>query len=352
MRELAKTAVLIMLCSVGMAMIPTVAFAADQVTVTSGGGTYQAVLRKAIFEPFEKASGIKVTEEEWNYEVAKVRAMVKSATVSWDVVDMTPESALVMCNEGGLEKVDWKRLGLDRSNFVGAEQSECGVPSSVAANIVAYDVDKLPNGPKSISDLFDTRRFPGKRGLLNSPRVNIEWALIADGVPLKDVYMVLRTAEGVDRAFRKLDSIKQDAIWFTSSAQAVQLLADSQVVMTSATNGRIYEAVKKSGKNFAIMWDAQQFVPGVWAIPKGSQRVDAAYKFISFAGRPQQQAAVSELIPYGPMNKEAVEAVDAAIRPHLPTSEEHMRSYLVRDAAFWAENGDELNQRFSNWLAK
>ena len=44
--------------------------------------------------------------------------------------------------------------------------------------------------------------------MLKRPNGIIEYAILADGVPLKDVYEVLSTSEGVDRAFAKLDSIK------------------------------------------------------------------------------------------------------------------------------------------------
>ncbi|NPC59367.1 ABC transporter substrate-binding protein [Caenimonas soli] len=328
------------------------AFAADQLTVTSYGGPYQAGLRKAMFEPFSKATGIKVAEDEFNGEVAKIRAMVKSKTVTWDVVDVSPALVLLLCADGSVETIDWKKLGLDRSKLLAGDKYDCGVPYVISAKIVAYDRNKLPNGPKTIADLFNTQKFPGKRGLQKAPHQNLEWALIADGVPIKDVYKVLDTPEGVQRAFKKLDTIKKDVVWYASQSQPAQLLADGQVVMTTAYNGRIYDAVKNSGKPFEIMWDAQQWEFGVWAIPKGSPRLDAAYKFLAFAGSPQAQANLTHYMPYGPANKDATALVDASIRPHLPTAPDHAGNVVVIDSAFWAEKGDELRQRFNAWVAK
>ncbi|KRP92858.1 spermidine/putrescine ABC transporter substrate-binding protein [Bradyrhizobium pachyrhizi] len=328
------------------------ASAADQVTITSYGGAYQTSLRKAFFEPFAKATGIKVTEDEFNGEIAKIHAMVESKTVSWDVVDVSPALVTQLCAEGTVETIDWNKLGLDRTKFMGADKFDCGLPHVISAQVIAYDRDKLPSGLKTIADLFDTQKFPGKRGLLKQPWGNLEWALIADGVAIKDVYRVLDTPEGVDRAFRKLDTIKKDVVWFQSNAQAPQLLADGQLVMTSTYNGRIYDAVKNSGKHFEIMWDAQQWEWGVWTIPKGSPRLDAAYKFLAFAGSPQAQADLTHYIPYGPTNKDATALVDSAMLSHLPTAPDHMGNVLQRDATFWGEKGDELRQRFTAWLAK
>ncbi|ANW03028.1 spermidine/putrescine ABC transporter substrate-binding protein [Bradyrhizobium icense] len=324
------------------------AFAAEELRIVSWGGALQAAQRKAFFEPFTKATGIKLKEDEYNGELGKIRAMVESKTVSWDVVGGFNDWVQLLCDEGVIEKLDWKRLGLDRSRFVGTY--DCGVPAEMSGTAVAYDKDKLPNGPKTIGDLFDLQKFPGKRGLWKQPRGNLEWALIADGVPIKDVYKVLNTPEGVDRAFRKLDTIKKDVIWWTSGAQPPQLLADSQVVMTSAYTGRIYDANKNSGKHFEIMWDAATWGAGdVWVIPKGTPNLNNAYRFIAFASTPQAQANLSKYIDYGPSNKDAMPLIDPAILSHFGSS--HPNTWAV-DSAFWNVKGDELRQRFSAWLAK
>jgi putative spermidine/putrescine transport system substrate-binding protein len=326
--------------------------AGDELTVTSWGGAYQMSQRKAFFEPYAKATGTKVTEEEYNGEIAKIRAMVESKSVSWDVIDEDSGRAIQGCAEGILETIDWNKLGLDRSKFIGADKYDCAVPNILYATVIAYDKDKLPNGPMTIKDFFDLQKFPGKRALQNDPFMNLEWALIADGVPLSDVYKVLSTPEGVDRAFKKLDTIKKDVVWWSAGAQPPQLLADGQVVMTSAWNGRIYDAVKNSGKHFEIMWDSQGLDWDLWVIPKGDPRLDDAYKFIAFASGPEQMADQTHYISYGPANMDAIPHVDPAILPNLPTATANMKTALLTDPGFWGDKGEELRQRFAAWLAK
>ncbi|MEY9981520.1 putative spermidine/putrescine transport system substrate-binding protein [Bradyrhizobium yuanmingense] len=196
------------------------------------------------------------------------------------------------------------------------------------------------------------RKIPGKRGLWKDPSGNLEWALIADGVAIKDVYKVLNTPAGVDRAFKKLDTIKKDVVWWTAGAQPAQLLADGQVVMTSAWNGRISDAAKNDGKRFEIMWDAEQLSYNRWVIPKGGPRREDAYKFIAFAASAQQQANQTRYIPYAPGNKDATALVDPAILLSLPTAPDHMANAQLMDNAFWADKGGELRERFITWLAK
>ncbi|MER9064422.1 polyamine ABC transporter substrate-binding protein [Mesorhizobium sp. M0698] len=328
------------------------AFADDQLSVVSMGGRYQMAQRKAYFEPYAEQTGVKITEDEYLDEPAKVRAMVETKSVTWDVIVTDLSYAITLCNEGIIEPIDWKKIGLDRAKFMEGDKSDCGVPTDVYSEVVAYDKDKLPNGPESIADLFDLQKFPGKRGLFKDPWGNLEWALMADGVPIKDVYKVLRTPEGVDRAFKKLDTIKKDVVWFVSFAQPLQLLADGQVVMTTSGNGRISDANKNDGKHFAIMWDAQRLGVNVWAMPKGTSRLEDAHKFIAFAASPQAQANFSGNMPYGPANKDAVALVDPAVLPDLPTAPENMANAMMMDLNFWADNGDALRQRFTAWLAK
>ena len=328
------------------------AAAEDQLTVVSWGGAYQESQREAFMKPFQKDTGTKITEEEYNGEIAKIRAMVQSNSVTWDVIDIDTQTALAACSEGILETIDWKKLSLDRSKFIGGDLQDCAVPNIVYATVIAYDTTKLNPGPTSIKDLFDLQKFPGKRGLQKNPFVNLEWALIADGVPIADVYKVLNTPEGVDRAFKKLDTIKSEVVWWEAGAQPPQLLADGQVVITSAWNGRIFNAVQKDKKPFKIVWDAQGFDWDWWSIPKGGPRVDLAYKFITYSSQPDKMANQTKYISYGPANKDAIPNVDPAVLPNLPTAPDNMTTALIVDPQFWADKGEELRQRFNTWLAQ
>lgn len=353
-RRLYRTASVLALIGLAAELLPTErpAYAGDQLTVTSFGGAYQAGERKAFFEPYAKQTGVKITDEEYNGEVAKIRAMVESKSVSWDLVESDAMLSLEMCADGTLETIDWTKLGLDRTKFTEASKYDCAVPSSHYTTILAYDKDKLTDGPKTIADLFDLQKFPGKRGLARTAFGTLEWALIADGVAIKDVYKVLGTPAGVDRAFKKLDTIKKDVIWWQAGAQAAQLLADGQVSMTAAWMTRIYDANKSSGKHFQIVWDAQALGMNVWVIPKGGPRRDDAYKFLAFAASPSAQAELSRYTPVGPANSDAIPLVDPKILPDLPNAPDHMTNVLVTDPAFWGDKGPELRERFTAWLAK
>lgn len=325
--------------------------AADELTITSWGGAYSESQRKAYYEPY-MAAGNKVTEAEYNGEVAKIKAMVEANAITWDVIDVDTATALQGCAEGALETIDWAKLGLDRAKFIGAELMECAVPTIVYGTVFGYDTSKLAEGPTTINDFFDLAKFPGKRGIQKNPTVNLEWALIADGVDAKDVYTTLSTPEGVDRAFKKLDTIKSEIVFWEAGAQAPQLLADGQVVMTSAWNGRLQGAIDKDKKPFKIVWDHQGLDWDWWAITKGTPKIEEAYRFVTFASGVGPQAEQTKHIAYGPANKDAIPGIAPATLPNLPTAPDNLKTAFNVDPQFWADHGDELKERFNAWLAK
>jgi putative spermidine/putrescine transport system substrate-binding protein len=184
-------------------------------------------------------------------------------------------------------------------------------------------------------------------------------ALSADGVPASEIYDVLSTPEGVARAFAKLDTIKGDAIWWEAGAQPPQLVADGEVTMTTAYNGRIFNAVASENKPFEIVWDSQVFDLDLWVIPKGAPNKDAAMDFVKFSTATEQLAAQASWISYGPARKSSAPLVgsyhsnaDLVMGPQMPTTPENFATAIQNDFEFWADNQDELNEHFNTWLAQ
>jgi putative spermidine/putrescine transport system substrate-binding protein len=341
------------MCTALLAGTFSVAHAADSLTIASWGGAYQDSQAKAYFDPFKKATGANIVTDEWSGETAKLKGMVETGTTSWDVVDVEPGHALQGCEEGWLEKIDYSTLG-GKDKFIPGAALDCAIGNVAFAYIFAYDASKFPNGgPKTVADIWDVKKFPGARSLRKSPKSTLELALIADGVAPADVYKVLGTKEGVDRAFKKLDEIKPNVkVWWGAGAQPPQLLADGEVAITTAYNGRIYDAVKSSGKNFTIVWDGAALDWDMWAIPKGTKNLELAKKFVAFASKPENLAEQTKYIPYGPSNLEASKFVSADVLPNLPTAPANSKTSFSISAKFWADHDEELTERFNNWLAQ
>ncbi len=209
----------------------------------------------------------------------------------------------------------------------------------------------------TMADFFDLKKFPGKRGLRKGPKANLEFALIADGVAAKDVYKILATPAGVDRAFAKLDTIKSSVVWWEAGAQPPQLLADGEVVMTTAYNGRIFNAVAGEDKPFEIVWDGQIWDLDLWVIPKNAPNKDLAMDFLKFSTGTKPLADQASYISYGPARKSSGPLVGKYHKkpidmgPHMPTAPNNLKNAVQNDFNFWADNQDQLNERFNAWLA-
>ncbi len=328
--------------------------AADDITVTSWGGAYSMSQREAYYKPYTAETGITVLEDEWNADVSQIRVQVETGNYKWHVVDVETDHVIAGCDEGVLEEIDYEKLG-GRERFLPGAAHDCGVATISWATIYAYDGDIYPETgvhPQSMADFFDTERFPGKRAMWKTPKINLEFALIADGVPAVEVYDLLSTEDGLDRAFAKLATIKDHIIWWDAGAQAPQLLADGEVIMTTAYNGRIYNANVKEGRNFVIVWDGQAIDYDFWVIPMGHPEADKGMDFIVFASRPEIQSQQSRYISYGPTTYEALEKINPEILPDLPTAHENMKNAFSVDALWWADRREELTERFHVWLAQ
>ncbi len=337
----------------------TAASAAQSLTVVSWGGAYTNSQVQAYHKPWEKKTGIKINSVDYNGGLAEVKAQVESGNVTWDVVDVELSDTVRGCDEGLFEEIDLSTLppapdGTPaEKDFIEGTLHPCGVASIVWSTVVAYDKTKFTgNAPKTIGDFFDLKRFPGKRGLRKTPKVNLEWALMADGVPTNKVYEVLGTEAGVDRAFAKLDTIKAETVWWEAGAQPPQLLADGEVAMTSAYNGRLFNAMVKEGKPFVIIWDGQVWDLDLWSIPKGTPNLEIALQFVRFSTDTIRNYDQSNYISYGPVRRSAQKLVKPEMQPHMPTAPQNFKNALQNDFEFWADHQDELTERFTTWLAK
>ena len=324
---------------------------AKEISVISFGGANKDAQAKAYYQPFTKESGVNVIAGEYNGEMAKLKAMVETKSVSWDVVEVESSEVTRGCDEGFFEKLDYKVVG-KKSELISGAASKCGVGFFVYSTVFAYNSKKVTTAPTSWTDFWDVKKNPGKRGMRKTAKYTLEAALLADGVAAKDIYSVLATPAGVDRAFKKLDELKPNIQWWEAGAQAPQYLISGDVVMSAAYNGRITNARNEGNTDLEIVWNGGLYEMEYWVIPKGTPNKDEAMKFIASTLLPERQVAYSTLIPYGPTRKSANALVSAELASVLPSSEQNMKLAAAIDPAFWLDHGEELERRFNAWAAK
>ena len=345
---------------------------ADDMTLVSWGGAYQASQQEAYVKPYlEMHSEVSAVWDESSPEaVAKLRAMNEAGNITWDLVDVEAADAIRLCDEGLAMEIDHDDVlaasdgGEDASDDFGDTiVADCFIPQIVFSTTFGYRTDMVPEGvepPKGACDVFDLETYPGKRALNKQPTANLEWALLCDGVAYEEVYDMLETEEGQDRAFAKLDTIKDQTIWWSAAAEPIQLLADGEVFMGSSYNGRLFSAIVEQDQPIGMAWDWQMFDIDGWVIPEGlpEDRLARVMDFLFFATDTQRLADQAKYISYGPARASSAPLVSTHaelgidMKPHMPTDPSNAENTFVNNYEWWADYRDDLDSKFQAWLAK
>jgi putative spermidine/putrescine transport system substrate-binding protein len=323
---------------------------ARDLTIVSWGGAVQNAQSTHFFKPFAETSKTPIRELSWEGGMGILRAKVQSGQADWDVVEVESDELAIGCEENLYEKLDWSKLG-GKDIYIPEAVSPCGVGALQYSFVLAFDPAQFKEPPKNWSDFYDLKKYPGKRALRSGPRITLETALMADGVAAKDVYKVLGTEEGVARAFKKLDTIKPQIIWWQTGQKPVELLASNEVAMTGVFNGRI-TAANKTGKNFKIIWDQSLYTWDSWVILKGSPNAASAYKLLEFLSNAPRQAEQLKMLANGLSNKQTASIADKAVLADLPSAPANVANAMEISATFWLDNFDKLSDRFTKWVAQ
>jgi len=327
-------------------LTPSLMEAQQKIVFASWGGDLQTAQRKAYLETFEKETGIKVIEDS-TVGFGKLKAMVESKNVEWDVVDLGERHVIVGGREGLLEPLDYKVI--DKNMLFPQASREFGVASFYYTHGIGYStrVFSEKKHPMTWTEFWDVKKFPGPRTLRDNAKDNLEFALMADGVRPDKLYPL-----DVDRAFRSLDKIKPHVIkWWTSGNQPAQLLTDGEAVAAGVWHGRVL-TVKDQGAKVNIEFSQAMLLSDWFAVPKGCKNKALAMKFIQFTCQVKYQALFSSLITYSPANPKAFTLISKERAAILPTSSENIKKIVPGNEDWWGDNFSKMEERWKSWILK
>jgi putative spermidine/putrescine transport system substrate-binding protein len=325
----------------------SVALARDLTVVTRDAVTQDAIGR-VLAAPFTAATGIPVQLQHWDGGSDQLHNQLKAPDGGLDLIEVDADQLATGCGDGLFEKLDWSAIG-GKDHYLPQGVSDCGVGAALSTLVLAWDRDKFPAAP-SWSDFWDVAKYPGKRGLYKGVRGNLEFALIADGVSPPDVYKVLATTDGVERAFRKLDQLKPYIVWWQTGAEAAHILSSGDVLLTTAPSGRIVMASRADHRNFGVQWNAGLYQVTSWAVVKGSANLRQAQQFLYFAGMPAVEARLFETAAIAGLAKGANDGLAPDMQALSPTAPANLNAAVRLDTAFWHDNLAKLQQRFDTWI--
>ena len=316
-------------------------------TIAVWGGPYEEAQRAAFFDPFSEATGATIQTQ--TAEIGVLREQVDAGEVIWDVLTLPMEEVLVLAREGYLQPIDYKVV--DRSALYDDITLQYGVGVAYSSTVMLYPAGTT-RAPQSWADFWDvTPPEPGvdlepeqARVLRRSPVGTLEFALLADGVPMEELYPL-----DVERAFASLDRIRRNVIvWWEESKEPIELVSSGLAAMASGWNVRlqqfdIHDAVR-------IQWFGGMLTADAWVVPKGAPNADVAMDFINFATRAVPTANFSRLLPYGPVNRDAFNLLREDRKAILPSAPQNKAVQFTQNWNYWVDNREALSERFENWL--
>jgi putative spermidine/putrescine transport system substrate-binding protein len=315
--------------------------AANSLVYVSYGGATEDAEVVSFLKPFEVDTGMQVISAS-GPDIAKLKAQVLTGNAEWDVVDFIGSQAIAADRAGVLEKIDYTVVD-DTDMYVPKE--EASFPFYVYGGGIAYDPARHPEGkhPTDWVQFWDVKAFPGRRGLRSRPDENLELALMADGVPAKQLYPL-----DVDRAFRSLDRIKPFvAKWIAETPQTIALLQSNEIDFVFTYSGRV-QAARKQGASIAYVYEANIVTPAYTSVAKGTRNKAAAMKLASYFAMPERQAQFCNILGYSPVKRSAMKMLTQETLAQQPNLDDPKTA--VTDIKWWADNFVEVNKRFKEWL--
>jgi putative spermidine/putrescine transport system substrate-binding protein len=318
--------------------------ASQNIVFSSWGGSWQAAMKKAWFDPFTAETGIGVTVVGGN-DYGRIEAMVRSGHTEWDVVEVLPDFQIAGPARGLVEPVAWTPAL--RASIMQAPGlvSDYSVPEVLFSRVLTYSTTKFSAAPGSWADFFDLKRFPGTRTFMTKANGGmLEAALLGDGVAPDKLYPL-----DVPRALAKLGTIRESIQFHTTNAQAEQYMTDGQAVMGLIADGRALNA-RDNGAKIAIAFPVSLTTWSAMVIPKGAPNAALAQQFLAFTLTPKAQAAIATAYTYGPVVPAAYETIPkerAAILSGGPAWQGHG---VLIDEAWWGKNLGPVSEKVNTWM--
>ncbi|WP_349902443.1 extracellular solute-binding protein [Parafrigoribacterium humi] len=277
--------------------------------------------------------------------VATVKAQVLAGNVQWDVVNVAPAAAEENC--GTLfEKLIIPEL--DAKDFPEGTIGECYIGNFTNSPIVAYSNKAFPDpdkAPKTLADFFDTKKFPGKRGVVATLQDGMmEYPLLADGVKPDDLYPL-----DVERALDKWDTIRDETIFAPNVGVLQQDVANNQVSMYILVASRQL-ALLNANVEITPIWDVTLAALNSFAVPKGSKKLASAEDFIRASVQPGPSAKVAELAGVAPINLKSEPNFGEHAATVNPFGDVNTGKIVSQNVKWYAKYNNEYNAKLTTWL--
>lgn len=322
---------------------PGKAKASTVIRYADDGGRTGDGRQEHYIKPFMEATGIEVQTYVGQKNLAKMRAMVATNNLEFDMLNIGGSHLSSASKAGLLEDLDKSKLEL--SDFLFDKWIwKDRIAWEYFSGGLGYNEDSVEEPPRTWAGYFDLEKFPGRRGFRTRPQYTLEEALQADGVDPKDLYPL-----DVDRAFRVLDRIKDDvSIWISETAKTIEHLQTREVDYASTFSGRVFIA-RNEGLPINFVFDMPNSAPQGVAIMKGAKNYDACMQLVQwFIDGESAFGWFDSFIGYGPTTSKVMNRLSDETISRLPDPANPKANWV--DVDWWGDNLESVTKRYKEWL--
>lgn len=310
--------------------------------IASWGGRFTQTTRDTLAKPFTKDTGIKVQIVDVpGTQVTQLRAQSKAKNTQWDVMDsLSGADAFYLAEEGLIDSLPAETKATYAKALGTKNVSDFGFTYANLGYVIVCADERVKRCPKTVPEFFDTKAYPGKRGLPGTSYSQLTAILgQAAGNPVDHALPI-----DVDKMLSPLSKIKPSvSVFFTSGDQQEQSLRQGEVDMSVMYSGRAY-TMKKQGTDLTINW-AGAYDPGYTAITKGAPHKENAQKFLDWVvDHPEAQAEWAKSMQYSVPHPKALEMLPKDVASTLADYPPNYQRLGQQDFEWYLANKAEIDR--------
>jgi len=307
------------------------------------GGVNQTALDQACLDPFAAAHGL-TPEDTTNSSLAELEVQEKSHDVTWNVdLDALPGP---YGNWGSVvQPINYKIVG--RTSIPKAYQWKYATGVSTVTAVIVYNATAYGGkAPKTWSDFFNLKKFPGQREMpsvaYNGAYAISEAAEMAYQNASQPHYPIIKKD-----VFAEMDKIKSHVTLYTSTTQAEEAIVSGQadMVMLSANHALPAIASLPSGSpTWKVQWNQNLVETNQFEVPKGAPDTKLDMEFIHYCLETGPQVTYATLVADGPVNPAAAAALPQSLKATEPAGHSKDASPINQD--YWSPS---VSAKWATW---
>lgn len=314
-----------------------------QLVIVNWGGIANDGFGRFYGEPFmADNAGWRVVQDSTGPSAGRIRSMVESGRVTWDLCDSSASSSNLLGRQNLVTKIDYSIV--KREDVIGPGFAlEFGAAPYSFSSVLAYDSAKFPQGgPTSWADFWDLRRFPGTRLMRRDALGSLDAAQMALGKDPANLYPL-----DVRACLRKVQELRRNAVYWNSGSESEQFLRTGEAVMGQIWHTRASVLERETNGRIKFIWPQGLLQAGIFVIPRGNAGGEMAQRLLaSMLAKPEPQVGLLGFLGNGPTNPRAAALVPAELRRFNPTDPENARVQVVLDGNWWGQNYQQANADF------